>query len=41
MKLDLFFIVMNLLTLLAYVIAFVYGKQHQFVKAKESIVLKN
>ena len=37
MKLDLIFIVMDILTLLAYPIIFVYGGLHQFSKAKESI----
>lgn len=36
MKLNLFFIVMELLILLAYPIIFVYGKLHQFSKSKES-----
>jgi hypothetical protein len=36
MKLNLFFIVMELLTLLAYPILFVYGKLRQFSKLKES-----
>ena len=36
MKLNLLFIVMELLILLAYPIIFVYGKLHQFSKSKES-----
>ena len=39
MKLNLLFIVMDLLTLLAYPIVFVHGKLHQFLKSKESIAL--
>lgn len=34
-------IVMDLLTLLAYPIVFVYGKLRQFSKSKESITLAN
>jgi hypothetical protein len=41
MKLNLLFIVMDLLTLLAYPIVFVYGKLRQFSKSKESITLAN
>jgi len=41
MKLNLLFIVMYLLTLLAYPIVFVYGKLRQFSKSKESISLAN
>jgi hypothetical protein len=41
MKLNLLFIVMDLLTLLAYPIVFVYGKLGQFSKSKESIPLAN
>jgi hypothetical protein len=41
MKLNLLFIVMDLLTLLAYPIVFVYGKFHQFAKAREIIDLTN
>jgi hypothetical protein len=37
MKLSLLFIVMDLLTLLAYPIVFVHGKLRQFSKSKESI----
>jgi hypothetical protein len=36
-KLSLLFIVMDLVTLLAYPIVFVHGKLHQFSKSKESI----
>ena len=39
MKLNLLFIVMDLLTLLAYPIVFVQGKLRQFSKSKESILL--
>ena len=41
MKLNLLFIVMDLLTLLAYPIVFVYGKLRQFSKSKESLLLAN
>ncbi len=41
MKLNLIFIVMDLLTLLAYPIVFVYSKLSQFSKPKESIDLAN
>ena len=41
MKLNLMFLVMYLLTLLAYPIVFVYGKLRQFSKSKESINLAN
>jgi hypothetical protein len=41
MKLSLFFIVMELLTLLAYPIVFVHSKLRQFSKSKESIPLPN
>lgn len=37
MKLNLFFIVMELLTILAYPIVFVHGKLHQFSNSRESI----
>jgi hypothetical protein len=37
MKLNLLFIVMDLLTILAYPIVFVHGKLHQFSKVKEHI----
>jgi len=37
MKLNLIFIFMDLLILLAYPIVFVHGKFHQFLKAKENI----
>jgi hypothetical protein len=37
MKLNLFFIMMDIFTLLAYPIIFVYGKIHRFAKLKESI----
>ena len=39
MKLNLFFIVMDLLTLLAYPILFVHGKLRQFSRSKENITL--
>ena len=41
MKLNLFFVVMDLLTLLAYPIVFVYGKLHQFSRPKETAPLAN
>ena len=41
MKLNFLFIVMDLLTLLAYPIVFVHGKLHQFYKSKESVPLAN
>jgi hypothetical protein len=41
MKLNLLFIVMDLLTLLAYPIVFVHGKLRQPSKLKESIPLVN
>ncbi len=41
MKLNLLFMVMDLLTLLAYPIVFVHGKIRQFSKSKESITLAN
>jgi hypothetical protein len=41
MKLKLLFIVMDLLTILAYPIVFVHGKLRQFAKSKESIALTN
>ena len=41
MKLNLFFIVMELLILLAYPIVFVYGRLRQFSRSKESILLEN
>jgi len=37
MKLNLLFIVMDLLTILAYPIVFVHGRLQQFLKPKESI----
>ena len=40
-KLKLLFIVMDLLTILAYPIVFVHGKLRQFIKSKESIALTN
>jgi len=40
-KLSLLFIIMDLLTLLAYPIVFVHGKLHQFSKSKESIPVPN
>ena len=39
LKLNLLFVVMDLLTLLAYPIVFVHGKLRQFVKPKESTSL--
>ena len=41
MKLNLLFIVMDLLTLLAYPIVYAYGKLHPLAKSKESIPLAN
>ena len=41
MKLNLLFIVMELVTLLAYPIVFVYGKLRQFSKSKASIAPVN
>jgi len=41
MKLNLLFIIMDLLTLLAYPIVFVHGKIRQFVKLKENISPSN
>jgi len=41
MKLNLLFIVMDLLTVLAYPIVFVHGKLRQFSKLKESIAPAN
>ena len=40
MKLKLLFIVMDLLTILAYPIVFVYDKLRQFSKLKENATLK-
>jgi len=39
MKLTLLFIVMDLLTLLAYPIVFVHGKLYQLFRSKESVPL--
>ena len=41
MKLNLFFIAMDLITLLAYPILFVRGKLRQFSKLKENATLDN
>ena len=41
MELNLLFIVLDLLTLLAYPILFVYGKIHQFSRQKENMALVN
>ena len=41
MKLNLLFIVMDLLTILAYPIVFVHSKLRQFSKLKESTALNN
>jgi len=41
LKLNLLFIVMDLLTLLAYPIVFVQSRLRQFSKSKESIQLAN
>ena len=40
-KLNLFFVVMDLLTLLSYPVGYVHGKLCQFSKSKESITLAN
>ena len=40
-KLSLLFIIMDVLTLLAYPIVFVHGKLRQFSKSKESIPVSN
>jgi len=39
MKLNLLFIVMELLTIMAYPIVFIYGKLRRFSKTKESAAL--
>ena len=41
MKLNLIFIVMDLLTLLAYPIVYAYGKVRTFAKSKEGIRVAN
>jgi hypothetical protein len=41
MKLNLLFIVMDLLTILAYPIVFLHGKLRQFAKPKENIARAN
>jgi hypothetical protein len=41
LKLNLLFIVMDLLTLLAYPIVFVHGKLRQFSKPKEGVPVPN
>lgn len=41
MKLNFFFIVMTLLTLLAYPIVFVHGKLRQFYKSKVSVPVQS
>jgi hypothetical protein len=41
MKLNLLFIIMDLLTLLAYPILFVHGKLRQFSRSKENMALAN
>jgi hypothetical protein len=41
MKLNLLFIVMDLLTILAYPIVFIHGKLHWFSIPKESMPLTN
>jgi hypothetical protein len=41
MKLRLLFLVMELLTLLAYPIVFVHGRLHQFLESKERIPVSN
>jgi hypothetical protein len=37
MKLNLFFVIMDILTILAYPIIYVHGKLRQFLKLKESV----
>lgn len=39
MKLNILFIVMDLLTILAYPIVFLHGKLRQFSKSKEGVAL--
>ena len=41
MKLNLIFIIMDLLTFLAYPIVFAHGKLRQFLKSKDSVSLAN
>jgi hypothetical protein len=41
MKLHFLFIVMDVLTLLAYPIVFVHGKLRQFAKSRESVPVPN
>ena len=41
MKLNLLFIIMDLLTLLAYPILFVQGKLRRFARSKENMALTN
>ena len=41
MKLNLLFIIMDLLTLLTFPILFVYGEIHQLSRSKENIALAN
>lgn len=41
MKLVLLFVLMDLLTLLAYPIVFMYGKLHQFLTLRENTKLAN
>ena len=41
MKLNLLFIVMDLLTLLAYPILFVHGKTREFLKSREKFTSAN
>ena len=41
MRLSLLFIVMDLLTVLAYPIVFVHGKLRPFAKSKENVPLAN
>jgi hypothetical protein len=41
MKLNLLFIVMDLLTILAYPFVFLHGKFHQFLKSKKGPALEN
>jgi len=41
MKLNLFFTIMDLLTLLAYPIIFMYGKVKMFSSSRENVALAN
>jgi hypothetical protein len=41
MKLNFLFVVMDLLTVLAYPVVFVHGKLRQFYKSREDIPVRN